>query len=249
MRGKVGYIHPFCHGVGITPAYAGKRSAGREFGTAAWDHPRACGEKAMSVTTMNKSQGSPPRMRGKERYFVWQEDGTGITPAYAGKSVLLVFQSAVNRDHPRICGEKLPRTLRPSPRKGSPPHMRGKVNEKKANGFDIRITPAYAGKSTLLCFPAEPGWDHPRICGEKSLSGTDTGRKEGSPPHMRGKGNFNGAVPEPSGITPAYAGKSESMYLLRFLTGDHPRICGEKLASRISKPAQSGSPPHMRGKD
>ena len=58
MRGKVGYIHPFCHGVGITPAYAGKRSAGREFGTAAWDHPRACGEKAMSVTTMNKSQGS-----------------------------------------------------------------------------------------------------------------------------------------------------------------------------------------------
>ena len=93
MRGKVGYIHPFCHGVGITPAYAGKRSAGREFGTAAWDHPRACGEKAMSVTTMNKSQGSPPRMRGKE-WIVWNtEPAERITPAYAGKSFGSVLPS------------------------------------------------------------------------------------------------------------------------------------------------------------
>ena len=146
-------------------------------------------------------------MRGKVSAHRRTVHSEGITPAYAGKSVLLVFQSAVNRDHPRICGEKLPRTLRPSPRKGSPPHMRGKVNEKKANGFDIRITPAYAGKSTLLCFPAEPGWDHPRICGEKSLSGTDTGRKEGSPPHMRGKVMSGLAVGVRLGITPAYAGK------------------------------------------
>ena len=152
------------------------------------DHPRICGEKSALTNCLLFPLGSPPHMRGKAFLPTPAMVLSRITPAYAGKSVLLVFQSAVNRDHPRICGEKLPRTLRPSPRKGSPPHMRGKVNEKKANGFDIRITPAYAGKSTLLCFPAEPGWDHPRICGEKSLSGTDTGRKEGSPPHMRGKG-------------------------------------------------------------
>ena len=167
-------------------------------------------------------------MRGKVSAHRRTVHSEGITPAYAGKSVLLVFQSAVNRDHPRICGEKLPRTLRPSPRKGSPPHMRGKVNEKKANGFDIRITPAYAGKSTLLCFPAEPGWDHPRICGEKSLSGTDTGRKEGSPPHMRGK--------------------VASFTYTDVSSGDHPRICGEKLGGPIRFPAFVGSPPHMRGK-
>ena len=132
----------------------------------------------------------------------------GITPAYAGKSDLLVFQSAVNRDHPRICGEKLPRTLRPSPRKGSPPHMRGKVNEKKANGFDIRITPAYAGKSTLLCFPAEPGWDHPRICGEKAVVSGFVNWSWGSPPHMRGKEKYAYGHGLQHRITPAYAGKS-----------------------------------------
>ena len=136
----------------------------------------------------------------------------GITPAYAGKSKLSPNCIVVKRDHPRICGEKSQHIGARYIPKGSPPHMRGKVNEKKANGFDIRITPAYAGKSTLLCFPAEPGWDHPRICGEKSLSGTDTGRKEGSPPHMRGKGYQLVERLQQVGITPAYAGKSPRLH-------------------------------------
>ena len=146
MRGKVGYIHPFCHGVGITPAYAGKRSAGREFGTAAWDHPRACGEKAMSVTTMNKSQGSPPRMRGKETDSRRQCCSAGITPAYAGKRTLFCLAGRRNRDHPRVCGEKGRTGALDVVQRGSPPRMRGKVRELLFSFHCARITPAYAGK-------------------------------------------------------------------------------------------------------
>ena len=31
----------------------------------------------------------------------------GITPAYAGKSLLVLIGGIGDRDHPRLCGEKL----------------------------------------------------------------------------------------------------------------------------------------------
>ena len=51
------------------------------------------------------------------------------------------------------------------------------------------------------------------------------------------------------GITPAYAGKSEQSGLQCFISGDHPRLCGEKDAVQSGDPARLGSPPPMRGKD
>ena len=45
-------------------------------------------------------------MRGKEAGRGQPVQGTGITPAYAGKSSLSVNRSAFSRDHPRLCGEK-----------------------------------------------------------------------------------------------------------------------------------------------
>ena len=88
--------------------------------------------------------------------------------------------------------------------------MRGKAVATKKKPVVIGITPAYAGKSalqaSLWCLPA----DHPRLCGEKHLLSTIKLYHTGSPPPMRGKdaaGAFRAAAP---GITPAYAGKSQS---------------------------------------
>ena len=228
MRGKVGYIHPFCHGVGITPAYAGKRSAGREFGTAAWDHPRACGEKAMSVTTMNKSQGSPPRMRGK---------------ATGSSCVKLNSQ-----DHPRVCGEKPERKAPRRPRLGSPPRMRGKETDSRRQCCSAGITPAYAGKRTLFCLAGRRNRDHPRVCGEKCSDHIDKGMIEGSPPRMRGKVLCICPLFCVLGITPAYAGKRAEQAHSMSCSEDHPRVCGEKSGSCFFLSIVLGSPPRMRGK-
>ena len=65
MRGKVHASLVECAGVGITPAYAGKRRQDEETDPGREDHPRVCGEKAMSPVTSWVPQGSPPRMRGK----------------------------------------------------------------------------------------------------------------------------------------------------------------------------------------
>ena len=51
------------------------------------------------------------------------------------------------------------------------------------------------------------------------------------------------------GITPAYAGKSEQSGLQCFISGDHPRLCGEKKWRERRMKLDKGSPPPMRGKE
>ena len=70
----------------------------------------------------------------------------------------------------------------------------------------------------------------------------------GSPPHMRGKELGKHLRLADGRITPAYAGKRRAQRVHLPLTGDHPRICGEKLLSAGKQNARLGSPPHMRGK-
>ena len=85
-------------------------------------------------------------MRGK---VTWEYDASemaGITPAYAGKSCRNANGQRVDKDHPRLCGEKriVQRYFVHSA--GSPPPMRGKAWLLYHRGELFRITPAYAGK-------------------------------------------------------------------------------------------------------
>ena len=70
----------------------------------------------------------------------------------------------------------------------------------------------------------------------------------GSPPRVRGKGVVHILVPEPLGITPAYAGKRRNCPRILRSTRDHPRVCGEKHAVPVSAIWSAGSPPRVRGK-
>ena len=85
MRGKVLERKQKADKVGITPAYAGKRSQCSSPITCLWDHPRVCGEKLEIGTECAVIKGSPPRMRGKEIGTRSPSFIVGITPAYAGK--------------------------------------------------------------------------------------------------------------------------------------------------------------------
>ena len=65
MRGKVGSFQVVDVGLGITPAYAGKRFSSFPYVTQERDHPRVCGEKPNRIVWSDFKRGSPPRMRGK----------------------------------------------------------------------------------------------------------------------------------------------------------------------------------------
>ena len=65
---------------------------------------------------------------------------------------------------------------------------------------------------------------------------------------MRGKAGPNSAHNAASGITPAYAGKSEYRSFFPARPWDHPRVCGEKNGNYDTQACGGGSPPRMRGK-
>ena len=65
---------------------------------------------------------------------------------------------------------------------------------------------------------------------------------------MRGKGNAWDWFFTGTRITPAYAGKSLPVQILRAAHRDHPRLCGEKLVTVSCHTSGRGSPPPMRGK-
>ena len=151
--------------------------------------------------------GSPPLARGKENAACGRSTSGRITPACAGKSLiigLLPVQRGITpacagksgqewgsywgkRDHPRLRGEKLPRKQLRRQLLGSPPLARGKVcSILKASPY-YRITPACAGKER---------WNIPLIAAV------------GSPPLARGKAFLRLCTATCLRITPACAGKS-----------------------------------------
>ena len=65
MRGKRGDPLPNPQYKGITPAHAGKTTDHLFSLPSSKDHPRACGENSILLSSAPKKAGSPPRMRGK----------------------------------------------------------------------------------------------------------------------------------------------------------------------------------------
>ena len=90
--------------------------------------------------------------------------------------------------------------------------------------------------------------DHPRVCGEKCGPLRWGPEIPGSPPRVRGKGQWMLCRHFLPGITPACAGKSPASGPGCGKTGDHPRVCGEKRSHTDANNDTVGSPPRVRGK-
>ena len=96
---------------GITPAWAGKSQGRRAGKRQAQDHPRVGGEKPARRRAFKRPTGSPPRGRGKVSGASAIASLMGITPAWAGKSLFSECYQNDTRDHPRVGGEKSPRSM------------------------------------------------------------------------------------------------------------------------------------------
>ena len=106
-------------------------------------------------------------MRGKVVSHMPATAARRITPAYAGKSEPVAGKRKIDKDHPRLCGEKQRGDITGMSFMGSPPPMRGKEAIRSGEIIAGRITPAYAGKSIITLPCLSKLWDHPRLCGEK----------------------------------------------------------------------------------
>ena len=137
-----------------------------------------------------------------------------------------IFFIAFMGSPPRVRGEvddvALQRALG-----GSPPRVRGEVDSAVVSPPISRITPACAGRSAGVGRPPHQQQDHPRVCGEKLQLLHGFSQTEGSPPRVRGEA------------------RQVQRYSVQ--TGDHPRVCGEKQACPWYTGHGRGSPPRVRG--
>ena len=170
-------------------------------------------------------------MRGTHDQRGHGERSRGIIPAYAGNTIRSADASGYHRDHPRVCGEHvrdLPFVLVHA---GSSPRMRGTPFSGSLLIAWLGIIPAYAGNTWNRCFGITSVWDHPRVCGEHSKNMLDECEERGSSPRMRGTLPQIPCVTHGVGIIPAYAGNTQRLETPLSMQRDHPRVCGEHLAT------------------
>ena len=207
------------------------------------------GEKGRDRGARLPRLGSPPRGRGKDAFKLAGLIVEGITPAWAGKSVVDADDVLLAGDHPRVGGEKLHGRVHIVSGRGSPPRGRGKASFRSGCRSVSRITPAWAGKSASDGFVVVLGEDHPRVGGEKFRGGAVRCGERGSPPRGRGKDPVHDELRGVLGITPAWAGKRRDRQRQGSPLWDHPRVGGEKEFIRPGLGQITGSPPRGRGKD
>ena len=151
-------------------------------------------------------------------------------------------------DHPRVCGENI---ISCAPRigsHGSPPRVRGKRDTGEQKACAMRITPAHAGKTKQNEAKASKSSDHPRACGENYFCAFKPSSVDGSPPRMRGKRKHRAIFRDAGRITPAHAGKTDTLLDIAGYAADHPRACGENDTLKDKNGRYLGSPPRVRGK-
>ena len=89
----------------ITPACAGKTRYIERVLIESGDHPRMRGEDRAGTSRRRRGAGSPPHARGRPRLRTATCPLPGITPACAGKTVVLHTAIINSQDHPRMRGE------------------------------------------------------------------------------------------------------------------------------------------------
>ena len=248
MRGKRRQTIDNNSGARITPAHAGKTLPEVPTHRPGADHPRACGENSPVNNVRTTRGGSPPRMRGKQQVSITTVHSERITPAHAGKTLMLAFSDAARPDHPRACGENRTAFVPSEGCRGSPPRMRGKHSPVLRPVFPRGITPAHAGKTGARTLKRGRAADHPRACGENAIYLAPPAGLLGSPPRMRGKHAVQAWTLDQARITPAHAGKTTPRPRMPRRASDHPRACGENTRLDSLPGLSPGSPPRMRGK-
>ncbi len=94
--------------------------------------------------------GSPPLMREGLENNGDTAVGAGITPAHAGRTLLVLLIIESFQDHPRSCGKDINFSIDCQPVIGSPPLMREGLIAGLVLVTTGGITPAHAGRTCKL---------------------------------------------------------------------------------------------------
>ena len=126
--------------------------------------------------------------------------------------------------------------------------MRGKLPRGLGTGFNTRLIPACAGKTSNSPTNSLAYSAHPRVCGENLRWVDKVGLFVGSSPRVRGKLQELHIGCAFRGLIPACAGKTSLFWVCWLAWWAHPRVCGENPTHVADAVDETGSSPRVRGK-
>ena len=112
----------------------------------------------------------------------------------------------------------------------------------------LRITPAWAGKSTVAQTSSTDTTDYPRVGGEEVGALAGIAGTAGLPPRGRGRAFWGRKRDRAGRITPAWAGKRSRLWIIYTSRRDYPRVGGEESVISSTTAFVSGLPPRGRGR-
>ena len=172
---------------GLIPAWAGKTKNRVSVGKSAPAHPRVGGENIPPISTTKTARGSSPRGRGKPRGPPQPVPRERLIPAWAGKTVYRNILMLRDGAHPRVGGENAREELVTEASDGSSPRGRGKLVLVPRASREVRLIPAWAGKTIIRPDGAFTPSAHPRVGGENTSTPAPPMLTRGSSPRGRGK--------------------------------------------------------------
>ena len=234
--------------VGLIPAHAGKTRP--VAGASGWveAHPRSRGENTALTWADISGLGSSPLTRGKLGPGGTEPQRVRLIPAHAGKTSKQGQGPHKAPAHPRSRGENPVFLAFDSPRLGSSPLTRGKLEGDGVHHWFYRLIPAHAGKTPTLNTQHTSTSAHPRSRGENVLGSTGGRVYAGSSPLTRGKPRGRNETVCRLGLIPAHAGKTNLSALRGRSLAAHPRSRGENSDMMRPAPPIFGSSPLTRGK-
>ena len=149
-RGKPKQLNIGAPAPRLIPAHAGKTAPGACSGLQGAAHPRSRGENNPTTATFLAERGSSPLTRGKQLRASRPFARSGLIPAHAGKTRVVVLRAGQVGAHPRSRGENISMHENLGSWSGSSPLTRGKRNELLQRLRVRRLIPAHAGKTCGL---------------------------------------------------------------------------------------------------
>ena len=149
-------------------------------------HPRMGGEHLAQGMPSPNQLGSPPHGRGARGRVKYPVDHVGLTPAWAGSTIIVwakIKQVRGSPPHGRGAHAlRLPGLLY----HGLTPAWAGSTSTRTATSTACTAHPRMGGEHLEVSSGAAAHWAHPRMGGEHAEAGLLHVIRLGSPPHGRG---------------------------------------------------------------
>ena len=210
-------------------------------------HPRVCGERRWRGEAAARDTGSSPRVRGTLAHRGRLAPVRRFIPACAGNATRWSRCGGLAAVHPRVCGERIACIAVAGTSIGSSPRVRGTPGLAAPAARVPRFIPACAGNACSLLIVAVSRPVHPRVCGERRMTPAERASADGSSPRVRGTLRRGGDRPAMGRFIPACAGNAPIAWKRARNPPVHPRVCGERHDTPLSRQFVDGSSPRVRG--